>query len=94
MTDQLIKRIERDCPICNRIHPVEMRKRATQALLKNETIDYFEVYFLCPESDEEENEFVPAKVMDENLLRVRDAYRKSHGLLTSEEIAKIRGGMV
>lgn len=92
MTDQLIKRIERDCPICNRIHPVEMRKRATQALLKNETIDYFEAYFLCPESGEEENEFVPAKVMDENLLRVRDAYRKSHGLLTSEEIAKIRGG--
>ncbi|HZK71600.1 MAG TPA: type II TA system antitoxin MqsA family protein [Clostridia bacterium] len=88
--DYLIETIEMDCPICNKEHSLEMRKRQTQAILKGEKVDYEEVYYLCPISDEDENEFVPASLMDENLLRVRDAYRMKKGLLTSEEIIKIR----
>lgn len=88
--DYLINIIEIDCPICNKVHSLEMRKRLTQCLVKGEIVDYEEVYYLCPLSDEEENEFAPASIMDENLLRARDAYRTNKGLLTSKEIATIR----
>lgn len=89
--DYLINTAEIDCPICNNVHSLEMRKRLTQCLVKGEVVDYEEVYYLCQLTDEEENEFVPAGIMDENLLRARDAYRTQKGLLTSNEIAKIRG---
>lgn len=88
--DYLINTNEKDCPICNKVHSLELRKRLTQSIVKDEIIDYEEVYYLCPLSDEEENEFVPAGLMDENLLRARDAYRRKKGLLTSNEIAGIR----
>jgi putative zinc finger/helix-turn-helix YgiT family protein len=89
--DYLINTIDMDCPICNKVHSLEMRKRLTQCLVKGEVVDYEEVYYLCTLSDEEENEFVPSGIMDENLLRARDAYRTKKGLLTSNEIATIRG---
>lgn len=88
--DYLLNTIKRDCPICNKIHPVEVRKRSTQSLVKNELVDYDEIYYICKVSNEEENEFVPTEVMDSNLLKARDSYRKSKGLLTSEDIVKIR----
>ncbi|MCK9331417.1 MAG: DUF4065 domain-containing protein [Clostridiaceae bacterium] len=88
--DYLISTNETDCPICNKVHSLEIRKRLTQAVIKEEIVDYEEVYYLCPLSDEEENEFVPAGIMDENLLRARDAYRIKKGLLTSYDIAEIR----
>lgn len=31
---------------------------------------------MCTVTEDEENEFVSAKMMDENLLRAKDAYRK------------------
>ena len=88
--DYLVKTIEMDCPLCNKVHSIEERKRITQAVVKDEVVDYEQVYYLCPLSDEEENEFVPAGVMDENLLRARNAYRAKKGLLTSEDISRIR----
>ena len=88
--DYLIRTIEMDCPFCNKIHSLEERKRITQSIVKYETVDYEQVYFYCPFSDEEENEFVPAEIMDDNLLRARNAYRVKKGLLTSNNIAEIR----
>jgi putative zinc finger/helix-turn-helix YgiT family protein len=90
MNDRLVEQIELSCPICNRKHLVEKRIRDTQALFKGQVIDYLEQYFICSETDNEENEFVPAKQLDENLLNVRDSYRTIKGLLTSTEIASIR----
>ena len=65
--DYLAENVEMDCPICNSLHSMEKRKRSTQAIIKGQVVDYEEIYFLCPISDEEENEFVPAGIMDENL---------------------------
>ena len=90
MKDMLVESIVMSCPICGGTHMVEKRLRETQALFKGEVINYEEVYYLCDKADDEENEFVPAKVMDSNLLKVRDAYRTIKGLLTSNEIAEIR----
>ena len=41
-------------------------------------------------SDDEDNEFVSAGMMDRNLLEAKDVYRKEKGLLTSKEIKQIR----
>ena len=88
--DYLISMVDMDCPLCNKNHSLEQRKRLTQSIVKDETVDYEEIYFLCPLSDEDENEFVPAGLMDENLLRARNSYRQKNGLLTSDEIVNIR----
>lgn len=53
-------------------------------------IEYEEVYLLCPETNEEENKYANAELMDINLLNARDAYRKQKNLLTSQEIKTIR----
>lgn len=88
----LIEHVERDCPLCNKVHLVEKRKRESQMLIKNEEVTYEEIYFFCPESaGYEEDEFVSAEMMDQNLQNARNVYRKAHGLLTSYEIAEIRG---
>jgi len=88
--DRLISMVNMNCPFCGKAHLLEQRKRLSKAVVKDEMIDYEEIYFLCPLSDEDENEFVPAGLMDENLLRARNSYRQTKGLLTSCEIAKIR----
>jgi putative zinc finger/helix-turn-helix YgiT family protein len=85
--DLLIKEIQYDCPFCDKTHAIQILKRFTQALVKNEPVDYEQIYYYCSIVDEE---FVPAKVMDENLLRARDEYRKKKGLLSSEDIKDIR----
>ena len=88
----LIEVVERDCPFCNKIHKLEKRKRIGGALIKKERVECEEVYLLCPESMEsDECEFVSAELMDFNLQSARNAYRRKHGLLTSNEIAEIRG---
>ena len=73
--DNLIEKIEKDCPICNKTHLLEMRKGLKRAIIKGDIVEYEAVYFLCTMSNEEENEFVSAGLMDENLERARDAYR-------------------
>ncbi|MTI96014.1 MAG: DUF4065 domain-containing protein [Firmicutes bacterium] len=88
--DYLIGVKEMDCPICDLNHSIEIRQRMTKGLVKSEVVDYEEIYYLCTKSNEEENQFVPAGVMDQNLLRARDAYRAKKGLLKSEQIAEIR----
>ncbi|MCI7605897.1 MAG: DUF4065 domain-containing protein [Spirochaetales bacterium] len=87
----LIERIERDCPLCNKVHLLEKRRRESVMLIKNEEVKYEETYFFCPNSvGYDEDEFVSAEMMDYNLQNARNAYRKAHGLLTSYEIAEVR----
>ncbi len=88
--DYLLRTIEMDCPLCNKVHSLEERKRITQSIVKDVIVDYEQVYYCCPLSDEDENEFIPAGVMDENLLKARNAYRAIKGLLTSDDISRIR----
>lgn len=88
--DYLIKKLVTDCPICCKVHTIELKKRHSHTIVKGETVDYEETYYSCPLSYEDENEYVPAAMMDENLLRARDSYRRKMGLLASKEIAEIR----
>ena len=86
----LIGNEDYDCPICDRTHHIERRKRITQAVVKDEIVEFDEIFYLCPAGEADDNTFVPAGLMDENLLKARDAYRRKKGLLSSDEIASIR----
>ena len=88
--DVLIEKVKIDCPFCNKEHILEKRKRDTVGIVKGEQINFEEECFLCNITETDENEFVTAKMMDENLLKARDEYRKKHDLLTSTQIKEIR----
>ena len=78
----LIRRIHMESPICDKVHEIEERTRITELIIKGEEVNYVETYYLCPNSDEDENEFVTGKMMNDNLLNARNEYRKAHDLLT------------
>jgi len=89
INDTLIRTIKMDCPLCDEKHDVEERQRIAQAEIKNEIVDYEEFYYLCRNSEEDEQDFATAKTLDENLLRARNAYGTKKGLLISSEIVAI-----
>lgn len=89
-TGILIRKIHMECPLCDKVHEIEERKRTTNTIIKDEEVTYEERFYFCVNSDEEENEFETGAMTNENLLNARNAYRKIHNLLTSDEIIKIR----
>ncbi len=86
----LIRKIHMNCPLCDRTHEVEERKRTTTITLKGEEVTYEERFYFCGNADEDENEFETGAMTNENLLNARNAYRIKMGLLTSNEIVAIR----
>ena len=86
----LIKKVHMNCPLCDKVHEVEERKRLTTITIKGEEVAYEEKFYFCANSDEDENEFESGSMTNENLLNARNAYRVSKGLLTSDEIVAIR----
>lgn len=86
----LIRKVHMDCPLCDKTHEVEERKRFTVITIKGEEISYEERFYFCANSDDGENEFESGSMTNENLLNARNAYRVRHGLLTSDEIIAIR----
>lgn len=86
----LIRKVHMDCPLCDKIHEVEEKKRFTTITLKGEKVTYEERFYFCANADEDENEFETGSMTNENLLNARNAYRVKHGLLTSDEIVAIR----
>lgn len=86
----LIRKIQMECPLCDKVHEIEERTRIAKTIIKGEEVNYEETYYFCQNSDEDENEFVTGKMENDNLLNARNAYRKAHGLLTSDQIVAIR----
>ena len=85
----LIRKIQIECPLCDKIHEIEERTRIAKTIINGEEINYEETYYFCLNSDEDENEFVTGKMENENLLNARNEYRRIHELLTSDEIVAI-----
>ncbi|MGF6947860.1 putative zinc finger/helix-turn-helix YgiT family protein [Neobacillus sp. B4I6] len=83
----LVKRINYDCPQCDQYHEVEVYVQDTKSLIEGTIVEHEETYYYCPNEDEE---FTPAKVMNQNLLAARDAYRVNIGRLPSSKIRDIR----
>lgn len=86
----LIRKIHMDCPLCDKVHNVEERKRITTITLKGVEVVYEEKFYFCANVDEAENEFETGAMTNRNLLNARNAYRIKMGLLTSDEIVGIR----
>ena len=86
----LIRKIHMSCPLCDKTHESEERKRTTTIIIKGEEVTYEERFYFCANSDEDENEFETGAMTNENLLNARNAYRVKMGLLTSDEIVAIR----
>ena len=77
------------CPICGTVHKVTFLEKSAKAVIKNVEVSYIEKVFVCDLCDED-NEFVAPKLMNENLLSARGAYREKRELLTSSNIVAIR----
>ena len=86
----LIRKIHMNCPLCDKKHEIEERKRTNSIVLKGEEVSYEERFYFCENAAEDENEFETATMTNENLLNARNAYRIKKGLLTSQEIVGIR----
>lgn len=86
----LIRKIQMLCPLCDEVHEIEERSCIASTIIKGEKIDYEETYYFCCNSDDNENKFATGKMENDNLLNARNAYRKAHDLLTSEDIIEIR----
>ena len=88
--DENIEKYLIDCPVCDKVHEIEVRERQATVIIKGEKVNYFEKVFYCCNAGDDECEFETGKLANENLLSARNAYRKNHGLLTSNEIVEIR----
>lgn len=68
-------------------HEVKTVLVSENTTFKNVKVNYEAVYLYC---DKAEELYMDEQQMQENDLRLKDAYRKSQGLLTSSEICDIR----
>lgn len=89
-SDILLRKVHMNCPLCDKVHEVEERKRVTSIILKGEEVTYEERFYFCANSEEDESEFETRAMNNENLLNARNAYRIKKGLLTSYDIVNIR----
>ena len=89
-TGTLIRKVHMNCPLCDKTHEVEERKRVAVITLKGDKVTYEERFYYCANAGDEEDEFETGAMTNENLLNARNAYRVKHGLLTSDDIVAIR----
>ncbi len=84
---KVLKRERRLCICCMQEHEVKTVQVRDHTIFKEVEVSFDAVYEYCELADEfYENE----EQMAANDIRVKDAYRKSQGLLSSKEIADIR----
>ncbi|MCH5342426.1 MAG: DUF4065 domain-containing protein [Acetatifactor sp.] len=76
-----------NCPFCEEMHEVQIKDYWARTTVKEEEVEYQKTVYYCGQSDEE---FTPADIMDVNLLKARDAYRRKKNFLTSGDIKAIR----
>jgi len=83
----ILKREKRLCTCCMEEHEVKTVFVLEHSTFKNTKVDYKASYFYC---DIAEELYMDEQQMQENDVRLKDAYRKAQGLLTSSEISSIR----
>lgn len=69
-----MKTIKYDCPICDQVHDVQIIISTIKRTYKGIDITYEEVLYLCKRYDEY---FAPSKVLNQNLLNMKNAYRET-----------------
>lgn len=84
---KIIKSEKRLCTCCMEEHEVKIVLLEEKSTFKKSNVNYETIYTYCDVSDEF---YVNERQMQENDRRLKDAYRKKEGLLTSQEIVSIR----
>lgn len=84
---KMIKSEKRFCTCCMEEHEVKTVLVPEQTTFKNVKIGYEASYLYC---DVAEELYMDEQQMQENDIRLKDAYRREQGLLTSSEICNIR----
>ncbi len=87
MKMKLISSEKQLCPCCMEEHEVKTVLIKEQATFKKVKVTYDAVYYYC---DMAEELYMDEQQIKENDVRLKDAYRKAEGLLTSVEIRNIR----
>lgn len=87
MDMKIIRSEKRLCTCCMEEHEVKTVLIPEQATFKNKKVDYEAFYMYC---DVAEELYMDEQQMQENDVRLKDAYRKEEGLLTASEISGIR----
>lgn len=85
MDDRYVCSVLTECSICGRTHEVEKWKGLSEAYVKNEHLYFEYYYFQCGDA-----RFISPDLKRMNEVLAYDAYRKKHGLLTSDEIVSVR----
>ena len=75
-----IERLQHDCPLCDKVHEVEMIKRIVSSTINGYVVNHEEVVFRCPLRDEE---WYYGEMLDDTLSSMRDAYRMKQKLQIS-----------
>jgi len=82
-----IKSINEFCIMCMKEHEINIVEKEEENVFKGENVEFPVTYKYCSNTDQySESE----EMMNENSLRMKDAYRSKMGLLTSKEIKNIR----
>lgn len=65
------------CPMCKK-HPAIIEKYKETATVRNIPVEYEQIVYFCSTLGEDDLDcyFIPSKVMDENLKRIREAYER------------------
>ena len=71
------RKIEHDCPFCDKVHEISVITKESQCLINNEPVNYIETVCYCPVEDDE---FCSEEMLNENLLNARQEYKKRHNI--------------
>lgn len=84
---KILRSEKRICTCCMEEHDVKTVQIKEQALFKEREVSFEAVYMYCELADEF---YMDEHQIKENDIRLKDAYRRAEGLLTSKEISAIR----
>lgn len=87
MDMKILKSEKRLCTCCMEEHEVKTVLIKEEAAFKNKKVTYEAAYLYC---DAAEELYMDEEQTRENDIRLKDAYRRSEGLLTSTDISGIR----
>lgn len=71
----LVRKVRMSCPLCEKEHEVEERKRMTTITIKGKEVVYEERFYFCANANEDENEFQTGAMTNESLRNARNAYQ-------------------
>ena len=87
LMDAVIKKEKKICPVCMEEHDVKVIRLKEHTTFKNRNVLYDALYTYCDNADEY---YMDEEQTQENDIRLKDAYRRTEGLLTSTDIGGIR----